>query len=212
MDTGEEKLKYFHFRRTPLFYIGLLCVVSSFLIIAQYVQSPYSGDCSLYNVNITLTTDQAAGFELYYDVGREFNERDKQETTIDIIGEKVNLQFTIPVWTMLEKVRLDPVGAGLKIHVYELTVSSADSAYSYDVSLDAVNPGQQIINGYWDGSSYSFETLPDANDPILMEVGIDDPHLERNEKSYLVYVLWGMAGLCITLFCNWIFRFFILGL
>ncbi len=205
-------MKYIHFSRTPLFYMGLFCVVGISLILAHYTQSPYSGDCHVYNVEITLETEQEAGLELYYNVGRKFNEKDHQETAIEAIGEKVTIQFAIPVWTMLERIRIDPVGAGLKMHLYQILVSSADGKYSYNVSLDSINPGQQILHGHWDGISYSFETAADAHDPILMDVGIDDPYLEKKEKSYGVYVLWALAALCTTLFCNWIFRFFILGL
>jgi hypothetical protein len=209
---GERKVKSFLFKRTPLFYLGLVVVMGISAVLAYYTQSPYQGTCLIYDINITLETDEEAKLELYYDIGRGFHEIDHQEKGVTITGEKTNLYFIVPVWKKLTKLRIDPVGGSVKMKIYDIDVACADGKFQHTVSLVDVRPVQQVINGHWNGKYYSFETPSDANDPILLVENIEDAHKQPIEKSLLVYGLWIGGGFLGMLFCNWIFRFFILGL
>jgi hypothetical protein len=205
-------MKFFLFKRTPLFYLGMFAVLCFSALLAHFVQSPFEGDCRIYDINIVLESEEEAKLEVYYDIGRGFHEIDHQEVIVDTTNEKVDLQFTVPVWKKFTKVRIDPVGGSVKMKIYGITVNSADGSFHHTVSLADVTPVQQITNGQWNGKYYSFETPADAFDPILLMENIEDPHRQSTGKSLSVYALWICSGFFGTLFCNWIFRFFILGL
>jgi hypothetical protein len=205
-------VKYFLFKRTPLFYLGLVVVMGVAAVLAHFVQSPYQGDCRIYTVSITLETEEEAELEIYYDIGRGFHEIDHQEMIVTTTGEKTDLHFTVPVWKQFTKLRIDPVGGSVKMKIYAIEVASADGSFHHTVSLADVRPGQQITNGHWNGTYYSFETPADANDPMLLVENIEDPQWQPTERSLSVYALWICGGFFGMLFCNWIFRFFILGL
>ncbi|MCF8055188.1 MAG: hypothetical protein K9K37_00935 [Desulfocapsa sp.] len=209
---GAMKVKYFHFKRTPLFYLGLVVILCLSAVPAHFVQSPYQGDCRIYEINIALETEEEAKLEIYYDIGRGFHEIDHQEVIVETTGEKVAIQMTVPVWKKFTKLRIDPVGGSVKMKIYGIEVNSADGTFHHAVSLADLTPVQQISNGHWNGKYYSFETPSDANDPMLLVVNIDDPQRQAAGKSLAVYALWIGAGFFGTIFCNWIFRFFILGL
>jgi hypothetical protein len=208
----EWKMKYFPFNRTLFFYIGLVVVLCVSALLAHYVQSPYQGDCRVYHINITLETEQETDLELYYDIGKGFNEADRKEMRVVRVHEKVSIDFSVPAWGRFEKIRIDPGQGYVKMNVYKIVISSSDGEVFYNVPLGNIKPVQQIVNAHWNGIYYSFETLPDANDPILLTVKIEGPPINTNQKVFSVYALWLLAGFLVTFFFNWLFRFFILGL
>ncbi len=181
-------------------------------VLGHYVQSPYSGDCRIYDVSIVLETEEEAKLEIYYDIGRGFHEIDHQEMVVTTTGKKTTLQFTVPVWKSFTKLRIDPVGGSVKMKIYGVEVVSADGTFHHSVSLENLRPVQQITNGHWNGQFFSFETPAGANDPMLLVENIADPQRQQTDKSLAIYALWICGGFFGTLLCNWIFRFFILGL
>jgi hypothetical protein len=205
-------VKYLLFRRTPLFYIGLVVVLCVSAVLAHFVQSPYQGDCRIYNISITLETEEEAELEIYYDIGRGFHEIDHQEMAVTNTAEKTTLQFSVPVWKKFTKLRIDPVGGSVKMKIYGIEVASADGTFHHSVSLKDLRPVQQIINANWNGTYFSFETPVGANDPMLLVEKIEDPQRQQTGRSFAVYALWMCGGFFGMFFCNWIFRFFILGL
>ncbi len=200
------------FKRTLFFYMGLVVVLSVCAVLAHYVQASYQRDCRIYSVTITLQTEDEAELEIYYDIGRGFHEIDHQEMSIPASNERVELQFTIPVWKEFTQLRIDPVGKSVKMKIYGIEIASADSSFHHSVSLADITPGQQVHNGHWNGSFYSFETPADAFDPMLLVAEINDPQRQPARKSLSIYALWICGGFFGMFFFNWIFRFFILGL
>ncbi|MEN8198937.1 MAG: hypothetical protein ABFR63_02575 [Thermodesulfobacteriota bacterium] len=199
-------------RRGLYFYLSLVVVLGLAALIGHFVQSPYGKNCRVYSVSVVLEADQEAALELYYDTGRGFDEKDHQEMLIAPAGEKIKYEFTIPVWREFSKFRIDPVGGGVKMKIHSVEVSSLDGSFTHSVDLEAVSPLQQITNGHWNGSSYSFETAAEAPDPILLVEAISDPHVQREERSWSIYAFWLLGGLLVVMTINWIYRFFILGL
>ena len=205
-------MKPFLFKRTLLFYLGLVVVMGISAVLAHYVQSPYRGDCRIYNISIVLETEEEAELEIYYDIGRGFHEIDHQEMVVTTTGEKTTLQVTVPVWKSFTKLRVDPVGGSVKMKIYSIEIVSADATFHHSVSLENLRPVQQITNGKWNGQFFSFETPADANDPMLLVENIEDPQRQQTEKSLAIYALWIFGSFFGMLLCNWIFRFCILGL
>lgn len=205
-------MKSFRFKRSPLFYAGLLVVMGLSAVLGHFVQQPYTGECRIYDIKIILESEDEAKIEIYYNIGRGFHEIDHQEAKVEIVDEKVELNFSVPVWKEFSSLRIDPVGASVKMKIFAIEITSADTRFYHSVSLADIEPVHQIVKGHWDGRSYNFETSADASDPMLLVENIKDPQGQPGGKSLAVYALWIGGGIAATFLVNWIFRFFILGL
>lgn len=204
-------MKFTLLGRTVYFYIGMGIALFFSLACAHYTQPAYEKNCRAYTVQIILEVDREAALELYYDIGRGFQEKDHHKSVITTADEKVVIQFTVPVWTALENIRIDPVGAGVHMKIYEISVVSSQDNYKKIFRLESITPIHQITNGHWDGVSYNFETMVDATDPMLLCEKLEAPKVKPKQKEMSVYVFWGVSAVCVVFLLNWIFRFFILG-
>lgn len=162
-----------------------------------------------YQIKFQLETEQQADFALYYDVGQGFNELDMQSVKLDVTGEPVTVQFCMPVWGKLERLRFDPAMHYVEMILYSITISSEGK--TFNVPMDTLNPENQILQHEWDGTRYTFETVSDANDPFFMlDKFILTPELSALDKI-MHYGAWLFSGLLFVFLGSWIYRFFFLG-
>ena len=199
-------LKYFRPYGSKVFYGLLVATVFLCGVFAHFTQSSYRS----YRLEFVLETDRVVDFDVYYDIGRGFNEVDHQSTTVETVGEPVTVSYCIPVWRELERLRFDPAKEYVRMKLYSITLQYDDGT-SFAVPLESLAPRQQVLRHEYDGRSYNIETDPDGEDPIVDLTVIGTGPVAPPWKNPLIYLIWigcGVAALFLGLFS---FRFFIQG-
>lgn len=201
-------LKRFSSINWVIFCIWVVVLTLS-AILARYSLYNSRDSFRAYQIEFQLETEQQVDFALYYDVGQGFNEFDKQTVKLDVTGEPVTVQFCIPVWGKLERLRFDPAMQYVKMILYSIAISA--EGRTFNVPMDTLIPENQILQHEWDGTRYTFETVSDANDPIFkLDKFTVTPELSALDKI-MHYGAWLFSGLLFVLLGSWIYRFFFLG-
>ncbi len=199
-------LRFFRPGRSFLFYASLMAVLFLSFLGAHYSESGYRS----YMIEFVIQTDEPVNFDIYYDVGRGYNEVDHQSLKVEELGVPTTVSFCIPVWTELEKVRFDPAKKHVRMTLYSIRILY-DEETSFQVPLDTLDPQNHIMSHDYDGHKYSFETEPDGDDPIFVLNRIRDAQVVSRWNNPLRYVLWLSAGFFLLLFGRFVHRYFFLG-
>ncbi len=205
----ETKMKQFFKLNLVSFFI-LIVVLLVAAIVARYTMDNSRYSMRTYLVEFLLETENQADFAIYYDIGEGYNELDQQAIKLDIIGKPVKVQFCIPVFGQLKRLRFDPAMQYAKMILYSIEISSQGETFS--VPLDTINPENQILKHEWDGTRYSFETIADANDSVFTLDKFDLISEISNLDKALYYGAWLLSGLLLFFCGSWMYRFFFLGM
>lgn len=185
----------------------LVVVLAAALLIAHYTQTGFRS----YQIEFVVEADREVEFAIYYDIGRGYNEVDHQSKMIEEVGVPTTVQFCIPVWTELEKIRFDPAKQQVEMTVYSITIIY-DDATRFSVPLDSLEPQRDISRHEFDGKHFVFTTDPEGDDPIIELKKIGSPGDASRWRDPSGYLAWVAAALGLLLLCRFVYRFFILGL
>jgi len=202
-------MKYFWPIKSLTFYAGLLCLVAVFTIFASHSFAPKSS-CQ---IDFVIKTPVPVDFAIYYDIGEGLTQNDFQEKTIEIINQKTTVGFCIAAYNQLRTVRFDPAMRPVKMDIYSITLTYDDDTV-YKVPFDSIKPGEQILTHRWDNTSFSFESVPDANDPNFSLTTLHDGNIKPDDtlKKILHYGMWIISAILIAFISRFFVIFFILGL
>lgn len=185
----------------------LVIVLAAGILISHYTQTAFRS----YQIEFVVETDREVEFAIYYDIGRGYNEVDHQSKMIEEVGVPTRLQFCIPVWTELEKIRFDPAKQQVRMTVYSITIIY-DDATRFAVPLNTLEPQRDISRHEFDGKHFVFTTDPEGDDPIIELKKIGNTGGSPRWREPSSYLAWMAAGLILLFFGRFLYRFFILGL
>ncbi|MDW7772670.1 MAG: hypothetical protein SCH71_07240 [Desulfobulbaceae bacterium] len=202
----EALLKYVWPGRSIPFYAVLAAVLLGCFLLAYYSGSGFRS----YRVDFVIETSEPVEFAVYYDIGRGYNETDRQSWEVDELGVPVTVSFCIPVRTELRNIRFDPARKHVKMVLHSITIFYDGDVF--EVPLDTVEPGNDIMHSEYKEGRLVFETDPEGDDPVFALTAIRDVSVDRSRHDPFRYVLWLTAGLVVLVAGRFIHRFFFLGL
>ena len=197
-------LKYFWSGKRVTFWLTLVAVVLVSGVIGHYAKTDFRS----YRAQFVIETDSPVLFDIYYDIGRGYNEVDHQSVKVETVDQPVTLDFCIPVWDRLKKLRFDPAREHIRMKIYSITMYY-DANTVFKVPLDTLSPKQEIAEHSFDGRQYQFETAVDGEDPIIELTTLGLP--PKRSLEYLRYILWMGGGVLVLLLGGYVHRFFFLG-
>ena len=203
----EQLLQHVWPGRSPLFYVMLVVVLLLSFLGAHYSESGYRS----YLIEFVIETEEPVDFDIYYDVGRGYNEVDRQSMEVEEVGSPVPVRFCIPVWTELEKIRFDPAREHAIMTIYSITIFY-DEETTFQVPLETLEPQKDIIYSAYDGGKFTFETDPEGEDPIIVLNRISDKPIGSRWKEPSRYAVWMIGGLLCLLAGRFVLRYFFSGL
>ncbi len=201
-------IKYFWPIKSATFFVGLFVVLAVCTIFAHY---SYSNKSSC-QIEFVLKTPSAVDFGIYYDIGEGLTQKDHQTKRIEKIDQKTKISFCIPVYSQLRSLRFDPGTQPLKMDIYSITLIYGDGT-QLEVPFDSLRPGKQILSHEWNETVFSFETIPDANDPYFSLTKLHSGFIQDDTKTKAFhYGIWLLGGIMIMLMGRFIYLFIFLGL
>jgi hypothetical protein len=123
-----------------------------------------TGD-SHHQVIFTLESSVSTETQLFYDVGRGFNENDSIKKVVYQANTPVVLDFELS-GPNLAGLRFDPSRSPAKIKIHEILLLYQDEK-SFAVPLDSLTAAKDIQSLRYDGRMLILETVDAAQDPIL---------------------------------------------
>lgn len=196
-------LKYFWPGKPVSFLCTLVIVSGIFIVLGHFSQTEFK-TCQ---IEFELEAEQPVSFELYYDVGRGFNEVDHQSVMIDLVNEPTKVNFCIPIINELKRVRFDPAREHAKMKIFSVTLFYGNDN-AFEVPLDTVEPENDILQYTFDGEKLVFETTPDGEDPMFLLTELRSVQLGSRMKDPFHYLFWMMTGILTVLFCGFVYRYF----
>lgn len=197
-------LKYVWSGKRGTFWVTLVAVVLVSGFVGHYARKDFRS----YRVQFVIETDRPVLFDVYYDIGRGYNEVAHQSMKVETVDGPVTLDFCIPVWDRFKKLRFDPARKNVLMKIFSITMYyDADTVFR--VPLDTLSPKQQIADHSFDGKQYIFETAVDGEDPIIELTTLGNP--PKRSREWLRYFLWIAGGVLVLLLGGFIHRFFFRG-
>lgn len=187
---------------------GVLLVI---VLAAAYFAADYTGSgFRSYRIEFVVEADREVQFAIYYDIGRGYNEVDHQSKMIEQVGVPARVEFCIPVWTELEKIRFDPARQHVRMVIHSITIIY-DEDTRHEVPLATLVPRNDILHHDYDGQRFIVETAPEGEDPIIDINGIGEPGNAFQRKEPGRYIIWMGSALLLLLAGRFLYRFFILA-
>ncbi len=156
------------------------------------------------HVTITLESSEPVEAQLFYDIGKGFNENDSIRKIIYQKNAPVTLYFDIS-GPSIDGLRFDPSQFTANLKIYEIIVKY-DGEKPFSVPLDSLKPVNDIKLLNYEGKALSVETTESAHDPILKLTRISSkPHFFKFRA--LMFILAGaVISLAITFLVAWVYR------
>jgi len=165
---------------------------------------------SYHHLAVEIMAEYPSETAVYYDIGNGFNEMDVVVRPIDTAGAFVTLDYCIPYKKKLRNLRFDPGSSTNRFSIRSITII-VNQTDRISVSLEAIQPANQISRPKWNGTLFEFETIETANDPFLYIgkiVALPGPPNSGNLFHSVMGSLAGMFGLFLG---RWGFHYFFLG-
>lgn len=153
---------------------------------------------------ITLESSMPVETQLFYDIGRGFNENDSIRNVIYRANVPFTLDFELS-GPALHGLRFDPSRSPAKIKIHEI-ILKYQKEKPFTVPLDSLTAAKDIKSLHYDGTMLTVETTEAAQDPILYLNRIG-PAPHPSTLTTLLYVLAGaLIALGMAFFVLWVYR------
>lgn len=113
-----------------------------------------------------LTSTSAGLSQLFFDLGKDFNETDSSVQQLAAGTAPATYRFMIPA-TEIRGLRFDPIDRAATLTISHPRIVDSSGRVRQTFSLAQLKPVQQLDQISTDGENVRFATTPDANDPIL---------------------------------------------
>ena len=142
--------------------------------------------------------------QLFYDVGKGFNERDSDKRIIYKADEAVVLDFELTGDT-IRGLRFDPSRSQARIKIHEIILKYHDEP-PFIVPLDSLKAARDVRRLHFDGDRLIVETTAPAEDPILYLTNIGP--VPRTAISNIVFNvgIGSLIALGVAFFTCWVYR------
>lgn len=113
---------------------------------------------------VTLSSDTAGRMQLFYDVGRSFNEKDSSLADVPGDGDAHIYRLPLPAG-IYRGMRFDPIDREGRISFSQVRIVDGRNRELHRFALSDFRPLQQIAAWSTDGPRATFVAAPGANDP-----------------------------------------------
>ena len=146
-----------------------------------------------YAFEITLHAAKAGVVQLYYDIGRDFNEGDSASLPLTAGAEKV-YRFPLP-FADYRGLRFDPNTTDGTVTLSSARIVSGSGRVLRTFPPDQFLPTQQIASAALEGNKLRIEIMPGSSDPITHIDGVA-PFSLRQSWGYRLpaLLIWSLGG------------------
>ncbi len=204
---NRKMLKRYLLPLTPRFFLLALISLGVAFIIADYTSFDHVRP---HHLKLQLQSSEPTTIDLYYDLGHGFAEYNRQSRDIDQANQTVQLDFSLPAWEILHRIRLDTNSPDAVV-----TLSSLDIIYhgEYPANIDLTS-GQantQLEAKSNNDGQLVLQSGNDSNDPFIVfnQIGAAPGTTKAARISRLL--IWGVSVLVLLLVLRAAYRYFILG-
>ena len=142
--------------------------------------------------------------QLFYDVGKGFNERDSDRRIIYNADETVVLDFELTGDT-IRGFRFDPSRSPARIKIHEIILKYHDEP-PFNVPLDSLKAARDVRRLHFDGDSLIVETTEPAEDPILYLTNIGPAPRPSISNTVFNVGIGSLIALGVAFFTCWVYR------
>lgn len=190
---------YSGFHKEYLLLFTVFCLAGGVLgYILSQADHPY------HQAMITLESPMPLETQLFYDIGRGFNENDSIRKVIYQANALVTLHFDLS-GRNLYGLRFDPSRSATKIKIHEIILKYHDEK-PFTVPLDSLTAAKDIKSLHYDGTTLTMETTEAAQDPILYLNRIGPAPHPSMTGAILFILLGAFIALGVAFFILWVYR------
>lgn len=142
--------------------------------------------------------------QLFYDVGKGFNERDSDRRIIYNADETVVLDFELTADT-IQGLRFDPSRSPARIKIHEIILKYHDEP-PFIVPLDSLKAARDVRRLHFDGDKLIMETTEAAEDPILYLTNIGPAPRPSISNTVFNVGIGSLIALGVAFFTCWVYR------
>ncbi len=142
--------------------------------------------------------------QLFYDVGKGFNERDSDKRIIYNADETVVLNFELTGDT-IRGLRFDPSRSPARTKIHEIILKYHDEP-PFIVPLDSLKAARDVRRLHFDGDKLIMETTEAAEDPILYLTNIGPAPRASIFNTVFNVGIGSLIALGVAFFTCWVYR------
>ena len=181
----------------------IACLTAAFIGgILGYWKSQYN--LVSHQVFIKMESSIPSEVQLFYDVGKGFNERDSDKRIIYRADEAVVLDFELTGDT-IRGLRFDPSRSQARIKIHEIILKYHDEP-PFNVPLDSLKAARDVRRLHFDGDRLIVETTEPAEDPILYLTNIGPVPRTSIFNAVLNVSVGSLIALVVAFFTCWVYR------
>ncbi len=200
-------LKQYFLPLSPRFFVISVIICSITVVLALFTSFDHTRP---HHIRLQMQSSVPTSIDLYYDLGHGFSEQNRQGADIDRAGEWINVDFTVPAWERLYRLRFDTAGseAIVKLGRFEILYNGK---LPFRINLGTGQPNQQIQSSYDNDGQLVLRTVADSKDPFIIFDNIGAASGTSRAARLQHTAVWLFATLLLLLLIRAGYRYFFLG-